>query len=141
MIIRQLTAASCTLACFESFVGQNGLFVTQRWMKRMRPDICGDLTDEQRCVYVHHYSEVGQAFGFTCSEITNVFVPYPRYPTSAVLMGPTVFHGFPHSLLWIYAKTSSGVGVAMDPAADDYVCFDLSELNHYKLWHLRIAQP
>jgi len=29
----------------------------------------------------------------------------------------------------------------MDPAADDYVCFDLSELNHYKLWHLRIAQP
>jgi len=88
MIIRQLTAASCTLACFESFLGQNGLFVTQRWMKRMRPDICGNLNDEQRCVYVHHYSEVGQAFGFTCSEITNVFVPYPRYPTSAVLMGP-----------------------------------------------------
>jgi hypothetical protein len=74
MMLRQLTQESCTLACFESFLGQNGIIATQRWMKKMRPDICGDLNEEQRCVYTHHYSEVGQVFGFTCIEITDVYL-------------------------------------------------------------------
>ena len=141
MILRQLTQASYTLACFESFLGQNGIIATQRWMKKMRPDICGDLHGEQRCIYTHHYSEVGQAFGFTCTEITGGYVPYPRHPTSAILMlAPApVPEASPHSLLWTY--TNNGVGFAMDPGADRYVRFHLLQLNEYKLWQLRIGQP
>jgi len=56
MTVRQLAEASCTLACFESFLGQNGIRITQREMKKMRPDICGEVDDEARCVYTHHYA-------------------------------------------------------------------------------------
>jgi hypothetical protein len=139
MIVCQLTPASCTLACFESFLGQNGICITQNQMKAMRPDICGDLKDNDRCVYTQHYSEVGHAFGFTCSEITGPDVPFPCYPTSAILMGTDVLYGTPHSLLWTYMNKSNGVGFAIDPAANHYLRFHLSKLNEYKLWHLRIA--
>jgi hypothetical protein len=140
MIVRQLTPASCTLACFESFLGQNGICITQRQMKKMRPDICGELNDKARCIYTHHYSEVGNAFGFTCSEITDTEFLFPCYPTSAILMGKSV-SGTPHSLLWTYINKSNGVGFAMDAAANHYVRFHLSTINEWKLWHLQMGKP
>jgi hypothetical protein len=140
MIIRQLNRASCTLACFESFLGQNGSCITQIQMKAMRPDICGAPNDQNRCVYTHHYSEVGHAFGFTCSEITGPEFLFPCYPTSAILMGTSVA-GTPHSLLWIYINKSNGVGFAMDPDANHYFRFPLSKINEWKLWHLQIGEP
>src|SRR5207249_5419076 len=135
----QLTPASCTLACFESFLGQNGICITQRQMKKMRPDICGNLNDVGRCVYTHHYSKVGEAFGSTCSEVTGPYVPFPSYPTSAILMGTDVLYGTPHSLLWTYK--SNDVGFAMDPAAGHYHRFHSSNINEYKLCHLRMDEP
>ena len=132
MTVRQLAEASCTLACFESFLGQNGIRITQREMKKMRPDICGEVDDEARCVYTHHYAAVGQAFGFTCSEITGPDVLFPCYPTSAILMGTDVFYTpTPHSLLWTYINKSNGVGFAMNPAAEHYFRFHVSTLNQY----------
>jgi hypothetical protein len=139
MIVRQLTPASCTLACFESFLGQNRIRVTQIQMKVMRPDICGELGDNERCVNTDDYSEVGQAFGFTCSEIPPGDVLFPCYPTSAILMG-TVICGTPHSLLWTYINKANGVGFAMNPVANHYLRFHLSKLNEYKLWSLRIGK-
>ena len=144
MMIRQLSPASCTLACFEAFLAQNGISITQRRMKKMRPDICGNLNDVGRCVYTHHYSKVGEAFGFTCSEVTGPYVPFPSYPTSAILMGTDVLYGTPHSLLWIYINKSNGVGFAMNPAAaEHYFRFHLSKIDEWKckLWRLRIGAP
>jgi hypothetical protein len=141
MIVRQLTPASCTLACFESFLGQNGICITQNRMKAMRPDICGELNDKGRCVYTPHYSEVGHAFGFMCSEIPAPEFLFPCYPTSAILIG-AVFCGTPHSLLWTYINKSNGVGFAMNPAADHYFRFHVSKINElqWKLWHLRMGE-
>jgi hypothetical protein len=140
MIIRQLSQASCTLACFEAFLAQNGICITQRRMKVTRPDICGDLNDENRCVYTHHYAEIGHAFGFTCSEIVDSYVPFPSYPGSAILMGTDALTRTPHSLLWTYFNKADGVGFAMNPEDRHYLRFHLSKLNEWKckLWHLQI---
>jgi hypothetical protein len=138
--VPQLTQASCTLACFEAFLAQNRICITQSWMKVRRPDICGDLDHEYTCVQTDHYSEVGQAFGFTCSEITSEHFLFPCYPISAILMG-TVFCGTPHSLLWTYINKSNGVGFAMNPVASHYFRFPMPKINEYKLWYLRIGAP
>src|SRR5262249_22527211 len=105
-----------------------------------RPELCGNVDDKARCVYTHHYSEVGKAFGFRCSEITNVFVPYPHYPTSAILMGTDAITGIPHSVLWTYTRRSDDTGFAMDPAGH-YLRFRLFKINEWKckLWHLEIG--
>ena len=141
MIIRQLWPASCTLACFEAFLAQNGICITQRLMKVLRPNLCGDLNDENRCVYTHDYSEIGDAFGFTCSEVVDFHVLFPSYPASAILMGTDALTGTPHSLLWTYLNNANGVGFAMNPANDHYLRFHLSKLNEWrcKLWRLEIA--
>ena len=136
MIVRQLWPASCTLACFEAFLAQNGIYITQTRMKVLRPDLCGDLKDKNRCVYTHHYQEIGDVFGFTCSEIVGSEFLFPCYPASAMLMGAVT--GNPHSLLWIYLNKANGVGFAMNPAADHYHRFHMSKINHYKLWHLKM---
>ena len=144
IIIPQLTPASCTLACFESFLAQNGIFVTQRRMKVMRPDICGALNDENRCVYTHHYSDVGHTFGFTCSKIaSDDHVPFPCHPTSAILMATNALGGTPHSLLWTYINKSNGVGFAMNPADHRYFRFHASKLHEWRweLWRLQIGAP
>jgi hypothetical protein len=137
MIIRQLWPASCTLACFEAFLAQNGIYITQRRMKVMRPDLCGDLKDENRCVYAHHYQGIGDVFGFTCFEIAGPEFLFPCYPASAMLMG-TVMAGTPHSLLWTYLNKANGVGFAMNPAGGHYHRFHMSKINEYKLWHLKM---
>jgi len=138
MVIRQLWPASCTLACFEAFLAQNDIYITQRRMKVMRPDLCGDLKDENRCVYTHHYQEIGDVFGFTCSEIVGSDFLFPCYPASAMLTGTNTLTGTPHSLLWTYLNKANGVGFAMNPADKHYHRFHMSKINEYKLWHLKI---
>ena len=137
MMVRQLWPASCTLACFEAFLAQNGICITQRRMKMTRPDIRGDLNDENRCLYTHHYQEIGDAFGFTCSEIVGSDFLFPCYPASAILMGTNIA-GTPHSLLWTYLNKANGVGFAMNPADDHYHRVHMSKINEYKLWHLKM---
>jgi len=141
MIIQQLSPASCTLACFEAFLAQNGISITQRRMKKMRPDICGNLNDVNRCVYTQHYSEIGHAFGFTCSEIVDGYVLFPCYPASAILLGTDAVTGTAHSLLWTYFNKANGVGFAMNPADNHYLRFHVSKLNEWKckIWHLQMA--
>ena len=107
-------------------------------MRLIRPDLCGALDDQTRCVYTDDYHKIGNVFGFTCSKITGSELLFPCYPASAMLMGTDTLTGTPHSLLWTYINKPNGIGFAMNPAGDHYHRFHMSKINDYELWHLKI---
>jgi hypothetical protein len=105
---------SCTLACFEAFLEQNGRHITQRDIILQHPQYCQGEQQIPGWVSVDNYAALASLLGFQCTPLNPIpALRLPHYPNEAVLIGAGNFNG-QHSLLLIRALPGNR-GIAIDP--------------------------
>jgi hypothetical protein len=133
---------SCTLACFEAFLAQNGRRITQRDIILQHPQYCQGAQLPPGWILINDYATLASLLGFQCTPLNpKPVLQLPHYPDKAVLVGAGNFNGGEHSLLWMRALPGDrGLAINPDPNSRNYMRFDLADFNDLQcsFWMLQV---
>lgn len=135
----QINGLSCTLACIEAFLANNGILRTQADIIRDLPLHCSVASRSPGYVLITDYVQLCADLGILCQPLPTVYPSHVKYPKEAVLIGAVDYSGGQHSLLW-FNNLPGDQGAFLDPSNGQILQRPLSDMYSWKsaFWGLSL---